>query len=321
MELMHVNPEKSIFQANAITSGRYDFTSCQLDILFMLLALLEKDDPLDKCYSVWVKDIEAITGRKWNYQQLQDATEDMGSRMFSVETEKSLTQLWLFSSVEYKKGLGYFDVTLSPKARPYLFDLKDNFTVMQLRSALSCSSKYAKRLYAIACQWRSRGIVQIPISELKEMLYLKDPKGKEKEQFTEISGFRKKVLEIAKRQINDNTDMELDYEIINGRRPHVKKGLDTVKLFIGRKKDEQIVIDFNEPLNVQKEAAQLAQIISYGIGEVVAKRIIKSNKMDVFREVVEGVKDKIKQAKGTIKDPTAYLIGALKKQGINVLED
>jgi plasmid replication initiation protein len=321
MEIMQINPEKSIFQANAITSGRYDFTACQLDVLFMLLALLEKDDSVDKTYSIWVKDIEAITGRKWNYQQLQEATEDMGSRMFSMETEKSLTQLWLFSSVEYQKGLGHFDVTISPKARPYLFDLKDNFTVMQLRSALSCSSKYAKRLYAVSCQWRTRGIVLIPISELKEMLYLKDPKGREKEQFTEISGFRNKVLEIAKRQINEHTDMEFDYEIINGRRPHVKKGFDTVKLFIGRKKETQTVIDFNEPLDQQKEAAQLALIMGYGVGEVVAKRIIKSKKMQLFKDVVEEVKEKIKQAKGSIKDPTAYLIGVLKNKGINILED
>jgi len=245
----------------------------------------------------------------------------MGSRMFFMETEKTFTQLWLFSSIVYQIGQGYFDVNISHKARPYLFDLKDNFTVMQLRSALSCSSKYAKRLYAVACQWRTRGIVTIPIGELKEMLLLKDPKGKEKEQFTEINGFRTKVLEVAKRQINEHTDMEFDYEIINGRRPHVKKGFDTVKIFVGRKKEMQATIDFHEPLDLQKEAAQLAQITSYGIGEVVAKRIIKSQKMQVFKEVVEDVKEKLKQSKGTIKDPTAYLIGALKNKGINVSED
>ena len=318
---MQINPDKSIFQANAITSGRYDFTACQLDVLFMLLALLEKDDAIDKTYSIWVKDIEAITGRKWNYQQLQEATEDMGSRMFSVETENTFTQLWLFSSIVYQKGQGYFDVNISHKARPYLFDLKDNFTVMQLRSALSCSSKYAKRLYALACQWRTRGIISIPIGELKEMLFLKDPKGKEKEQFTEVAAFRNKVLEIAKRQINEHTDMEFDYEIINGRRPHVKKGLDTVKLFIGRKKEMQAAIDFHEPLDQQKEAAELAQITSYGIGEVVAKRIIKSKKMQIFKDLVKDVTEKLKQSKGSIKDPTAYLIGALKNKGINVSED
>ncbi|WP_312306352.1 hypothetical protein [Chryseobacterium sp.] len=44
MELIDVNTEdKVILQHNAITSGRYDFSACQLDILFMLLSCLEVD--------------------------------------------------------------------------------------------------------------------------------------------------------------------------------------------------------------------------------------------------------------------------------------
>jgi hypothetical protein len=321
MELIQVDPEKAVFQSNAITSGRYDFSACQMDILFMLLALLEKGDGPDKVYSIWVKDIEAITGRKWDYNQLRDATEEMGSRMFVIETEKSLKQLWMFQHIEYQKGKGYFDVKLSESIRPYLFDLKDNFTVMQLKSALSCSSKYAKRLYALCCQWRRSGIKNIPIGELKEMLFLKDPKGKEKEQFTQVAAFRNKVLEIAKRQINENTDIEFDYEIINGRRPHVKKGLDTVRLFIGRRKAAQMEINFQESLDSQKD---LALIMGYGVGEIVANRILKTGKMALFKETVEGVKQQLQQRKGSqegIKDPTAFLIGALKNKGINVSED
>src|ERR1700712_647381 len=157
MELNQVDLNKQIVQHNALTSGRYDFSACQLDILFMLLAILGKDDMIQKPYSIHVKDIQAITGRIWNYQQLSDATQEMGSRMFSIETPTSHLQLWLFQSIEYQKGKGYFDATISEKARPYLFDLKSNFTTMQLKSALTCSSKYAKRLYALSCQWRVKG--------------------------------------------------------------------------------------------------------------------------------------------------------------------
>jgi plasmid replication initiation protein len=173
--------EKKIVQHNAITSGRYDFSACQLDILFMLLAQLGKSDANDIKYTIYVKDIMAITGRQWNYQQLQEATESMGGRMFVVETEKSLKQIWIFQSIEYIKTKGYFEVSLSKDIKPYLFDLKNNFTVLELKSALSCSSKYAKRLYALGCQWRVRGEVILDLDKFKEMLYLKDPKGKEPE--------------------------------------------------------------------------------------------------------------------------------------------
>ena len=278
---------------------------------------LQNDKP-NTFYPIHVKDIESITGRKWDYQTLIQPTEDMGSRMFSIEKETLYEQIWFFQSEKYQKGKGYFNVKLSEDIRPYLFYLKDNFTVIQLKSALLCSSKYAKRLYTLCCQWRSLGIISIPISDLKEKLFLKDPKGKEPEQFARITQFREKVLEIAKRQINKNTDIEFDFDICNKRGSHVKKNYDTVKLFIGRKKEIQMEINFKEPIQDQKD---LAQITAYGIGDVVARRILKTGKMDEFRKVVAGLLEKMKEPNHGIKDPTAYLVAVLKKKGFNMSED
>lgn len=166
MELIDIKrDDKIIIQHNAITSGRYDFSACMLDILFMTLACLENGT---REYTIRAIDIETITGRKWNYKQLREATETLGSRMFEIETAEKYTQLWLFSSVEYHLGQGSFTISINDKALPYFFELKNNFTAIQLKSVLDCSSKYAKRLYAIACQWRSIGSKRFEITELKK---------------------------------------------------------------------------------------------------------------------------------------------------------
>ena len=85
MELQEVSLEKKIKQHNTITSGRYDFSACQLDILFMLLANINDSDQDLKRYNIRVKDIELITGRSWNYQQVFDSNEDMLSRGIDIE--------------------------------------------------------------------------------------------------------------------------------------------------------------------------------------------------------------------------------------------
>lgn len=54
--------------------------------------------------------------------------------------------------------------------------MKNNFKALQLKSVLNCSSKYTKRLYTIACQWRSVGTKRFEIQELKQMLGLIDKK-------------------------------------------------------------------------------------------------------------------------------------------------
>ncbi len=80
-------------QHNAITSGRYDFSACQLDILFMVLASLEKDE---LNYKIHTSDIEMITGRKWNIAQLNECTASFLTRMFEIETSDRYRQFVLF---------------------------------------------------------------------------------------------------------------------------------------------------------------------------------------------------------------------------------
>ena len=303
--LLKIPKDKIIMQHNVITSGRYDFTACQLDILFLLLASLEKDDPADKEYDLYARDIEAITGRQWQYNQLKEATENMGVRMFSIENSESFKQMWLFEEFRYVKGKGYFTASVSKKARPYLFDLKNNFTILQLNSVLSCSSKYAKRLYALACQWRTVGKIEIPIYKLKEMLYIKDPEGKEREQFERISEFKISVLDIAKRQINEHTNIHFDYELKKRGR-----SFETIILYINYRKERQLTIDFNQSIDFQKKVSVIS---GYGVAKESAVLIAKSHFSD-FEKLIEQLLVKVK------KDPDidipAYIVGVFQKKGV-----
>jgi len=274
-----------------------------LDILFMVLSSLEKDK---QEYNVHVQDIEAITGRKWNLKQLREATENIGSRMFEIETSERIRQMWLFEYVDYIKGTGSFTVKISETARPYFFELKNNFTAMQLKSVLDCSSKYAKRLYGIACQWRSVGTKRFEIKELKEILGLIDKKGNE--QFERISDFKKFVLDIARNQISENTDIELDYEL-------KKRGREFywVTLHINSQKFKQMEIDFNKPLELQKYKADL---MAYGFNEEQADLIAEKESRKDFEILITDLNLKIQKKKLSVKNSIGYLVGVYQKKGI-----
>ncbi len=303
MELIDVNKEdKIISQHNTITSGRYDYSACMMDILFMILASLEKDKDT---YIISVKDIEMITGRTWQYNQLKKSTEIMGSRMFEIENEHSYKQIWLFSSIEYLKGTGTFEVSLNPKAKHLFFELKNNFTAMNLKSVLSCTSKYAKRLYGIACQWRSVGTKRFEILELKKMLGLVDKEGHE--QFERISDFKKFVLDIAVKQINENTDINFSYELRKrGRNYH------WVTFFFENQMFKQLEIDFNQSIDVQK---YIRKIEVYGLNEEQAKIIASKMTEKQFDEVITEVNTRIRQGL-KINNTSAYLVGVMQKKGI-----
>ena len=304
MELMDVNKEnKLIYQHNVITSGRYDYSACMLDILFMVLSGLEVGKME---YTIHVQDIEAITGRKWNLKQLREATESIGSRMFEIETPERIRQIWLFSNVDYILGTGSFTVGINPKASPYFFELKNNFTAMQLKSVLNCSSKYAKRLYAIACQWRSVGSKRFEIEELKKMLGLIDKKGNE--QFERISDFKIKVLDVAKKQINENTDIEIDFELKKrGRSFH------WITLHINSQKFKQLEIEFDKSIDIQKFKSKL---MAYGFNEEQAELIATQEKEKDFDILITELNEKVRSRKLSVNKSIAYLVGVYQKKGI-----
>jgi len=198
-------------QHNAITNARYEYSEMQLDIFLYLLAKLRKDKT-DGVYEVSVIEMTKLTGKKYNYQQLRLATEGMGSRMFEVSTPKSYIQLWMFQRIEYVHGTGIIEVEFTNPIKPYLFDLKDNFTSFQLYAALRLGSKFAKRIYTLCSQWKDKGQTQIfSLDEFKKMLSLIDDKGNE--QFERLSDFKRYVLDASVKQINEHTDLEIGYTL------------------------------------------------------------------------------------------------------------
>ncbi|WP_244614327.1 replication initiation protein [Elizabethkingia argenteiflava] len=203
---------------------------------------------------------------------MREATESIGSRMFEIETKESLEQIWLFSSVKYLFGTGSFSVKLNDEALPYFFELKNNFTAMQLKLGLNCSSKYAKRFYGTACQWRSLASKRFEIEELKKMLGLIDKKGNE--QFKRINDFKKYVLDIAKKQINENTDIEIDFELKKrGRSYH------WVIIQMNTQKFKQLEISFQNSIDVQKFSCKLTV---YGLTQGQANLLCKKKKKPIL---------------------------------------
>lgn len=162
-------------QAHSLTEARMVTTPCEFDLLSMILANYNETETV---YKIHIKDIEYITGRQWNHSQLYSATEKMGSHMFKLDLPDRMSQIWLFSSVDYLKGTGTIEIDINRKAMPLLSNIKENgFTSVQLKSTLSLTSLYAKRIYGLCCKWANLGYKEFEIDELKRILNVVDDKG------------------------------------------------------------------------------------------------------------------------------------------------
>jgi hypothetical protein len=160
--------------------------------------------------------MEELTGNQYNYKQLRESTKEMMGRVHEINTlhkgREVFRQLVLFKRIDYILGTGIIELEFNEYATQYMFDLKNNFTSFQVQAALSLTSKHAKRIYIICSQWKDKGETKkTAIIELKRTLGLADSKGRE--EYTEISMFKRNVLDVAVKQINEKTDLLIGYKL------------------------------------------------------------------------------------------------------------
>lgn len=284
-------------QHNVITNARHELTAVQLDIYFMLLSRLKPGD--NSKYEISVKEIEKLTGRQWNYQQLRDATSGLIGKVFEIEEEDGLLQVALMSSAKYIRGEGRIQLTVADELKPYLVDLKNNFTSFQLFCVLSMTSKYAKWLYVQFSRWKDIGFLSYEVEQLKFRLNLKDPKGKFPEQYKQWGQFKDNVLEPAIKQINATSDIRVNYET-------EKKGKSIHKLHFTIKHltQFQTVIPF-ELAEGDREAATLKTRL-YGIGIIDNKIINQVLESPELRKKAQKALYDIALRKSTLTNPAGY---------------
>lgn len=208
---------KTLFQANAITRSRKEYTALEKNLIYMVLSQLKEGDN-NKYYYISIKDIIEKTGVNSRYYEYKNAARSMLKKTINIPKEYSKTgneiDINFFASCEYMEGQGVIEVELSDKMKPYLFDLKKNFTTFQLDLALSVKSRFTKDLYELLSQYKDTGFLNIKIKELKYILGLFDPKTG-KEQFEKWSSFKTDVLNKAKAEFNDttnNSDIKFSYK-------------------------------------------------------------------------------------------------------------
>ena len=204
---------ETLTEHNDLITAHYDMSAPEQDIFSLVLSQMKKEDPPNKLYRVSIKEIEELVKKQIDYMKVKRAAKKLLSRVCTIIRDNgNPLYVSMISDAEHIQGEGCIEIGISPKLRPYLVDLKTNFTKYQLRIFGALRSKYSKRIYKMLSQFKTTGIMRISVEELKKRLKLLDPKTK-KEMFAQNwTGFVDKVLEMAKKEINEFSDLRCTYE-------------------------------------------------------------------------------------------------------------
>jgi plasmid replication initiation protein len=145
------------------------------------------------------------------YKALKDAVLSLFERQFTF-TElqdgklKVVKSRWV-SQIAYVDKSAEVQIIFSPAVASMCSRLERHFTSYDLDQVANLTSKYAVRLYELMMSWKAVGKTPvIKLSEFRERVGLLD------DEYTAMNNFKKHVLDLAVAQINEHTDIKLDYE-------------------------------------------------------------------------------------------------------------
>lgn len=207
--------KKTIKQHNAITEARYEMSALEKNIFYMLLAELKDDDPKEKrYYKIDLRVLEKRMGRKLTVSTLVRASEGLVFRVYTIKKDNGgILDTTLVSSVQNIPEENCIELGVGSMVRPYLLELKKDYTEFELDTALRLKSKYSKRVYEMLSQHKAEREFTISVEELKYRLALIDSKtGKDK--YPGWAMFAKHILENPQKEINDQTDINFTYKLV-----------------------------------------------------------------------------------------------------------
>ncbi len=206
--------EKQVRKANElIQKSHFSLSTQQQKIILYLISQISPYDKEFKEYVFNIKDFCEICGLDdksgGNYTDLKEQIKKIADKSSWIEfndDEETLVR-WI-EKPKIKKNSGIIKLRLDEDLKPYLLQLRANYTQYDIIYTLSFKSKYSIRLYELI-----KSIHYDEASDYEKTYRLKEFKallGADK--YTKFSHFKDRVLETAVNEINLFSDKFIIYK-------------------------------------------------------------------------------------------------------------
>lgn len=231
---------KKIRQHNAITEARYEMSSLEKDLVYLLMQQIKEGDSSGKEYIIDTSHLDV------SFKSLREAAVNLISRIYEIKKPSGdILRLTLMTVVKYNEDENKLQVKISQKLFPYLIAIRENYTEFELSLALDMKSKYAKRLYEMCSQHKEEGVFDVSLEELKWRLDLKNPNTRE-EKYPGWANFEKNVLLRPLEELNRKSDLIVSYVCRKDQKAYIV----TFKIY---PKPKQLLLDFRAASRRKKQ--------------------------------------------------------------------
>lgn len=206
---------KTVIKANdLIQKSRFNLSLQQQKIVLYLISQITAFDEDFKLYEFSIAEfckvcgIDDTSGK--NYTDLKQAIKDIADKSLWITIEDEETLLRWIEKPYINKNSGTIKIRLDEDMKPYLLQLKENFTQYELLWTLHFRSKYTIRLYELIKSIHFHELEtytrEFKLDDLRRMLGA--------ENYSTYQTFKSRVLIPSVNEINAYSDKNVEYEPI-----------------------------------------------------------------------------------------------------------
>lgn len=202
----------SVVKANdLIQKSRFELSLIEQKTVAYICSLIKPLEPNQVEYVFDIREYAKICGIDYdsggNYEYIKSTLKNLRDRSIWIKNGDDEMLIGWLSRVRTNKKSGKVSVRLDEEMIPYLINLKERFTQYELYNILGMKSAFSVRIYELLKSYQGVHRKKFELDVLKEKLMVQSVKSYER-----FPDFRRKVLETAINEINELTDIQVDWE-------------------------------------------------------------------------------------------------------------
>jgi plasmid replication initiation protein len=201
-----MNKSMTATQDFKLVNSRYKLNASESKFILAAIAQIDsKQDDVLKEYEIKVSDLEAKLQSEQNVTRLKHFAKKLMSKPLEIPTKEGFLIFNWFSKIRYYHDERLFRVRIEEDLKPYLLQLRDRFVAVNLKYVLQFESQYSIRIYQLLKEYEKLKKRYFNVEELQDLLQV--PKS-----YRRYDNFKRKVLEVAEKEINEHTDLFITIE-------------------------------------------------------------------------------------------------------------
>lgn len=211
-----------------IQHARYKLSPREQKLILYMATLLRPEDSDFETYLVPVSEIEYIlksdeTKKHGSfYERLDDLLDSITDKKITFPTDFTVDGHRLRGHINWvagavpkydENGVLCVEFGFSPQMKPFLLGLKEKYTRFEFLEVAKMKSGFSIRIFQMCKSYyfenirHGRNVLAVSIKELKFRLAISD-------KYPDFRNFRRKVLDVAKAEINEKTSLLIGFDFI-----------------------------------------------------------------------------------------------------------